>query len=75
MYAIRSYYARVQGGRRRRGDLCAGRAPDLRQGRDERGGVARRAVTALVLCAVFSGTFYLSLWLRFEGQLGRNNFV
>ena len=32
--------------------------------------IARRAVAAIVLCAVFAGTFYLSLWLRFEGQLG-----
>jgi FlaA1/EpsC-like NDP-sugar epimerase len=32
--------------------------------------IARRAVAVLVLCAVFTGTFYLSLWLRYEGQLG-----
>ncbi|MHB8900936.1 MAG: polysaccharide biosynthesis protein [Thermoguttaceae bacterium] len=32
--------------------------------------IARRAVAATVLAAVFVGTFYLSLWLRYEGQLG-----
>lgn len=32
--------------------------------------IARRAVAVLVLCAVFVGTYYLSLWLRYEGQLG-----
>ncbi len=32
--------------------------------------LARRAATFLLLTAVFVGTFYLSLWLRYEGQLG-----
>ena len=32
--------------------------------------LGRRAATAFLLCSVFAGTFYLSLWLRFEGQLG-----
>ncbi len=32
--------------------------------------IARRALAAAVLCGVFAGTFYLSLWLRYEGQLG-----
>jgi FlaA1/EpsC-like NDP-sugar epimerase len=31
--------------------------------------IARRGVAVLVLSAVFTFTFYLSLWLRFEGQL------
>ena len=32
--------------------------------------IARRTAAVLMLSAVFVGTFYLSLWLRFEGQLG-----